>query len=98
MDCMNQEVKADKGKWRFSLVPRQFIKDVAEVREYGIAKYKDADNWRKVEIERYNDALVRHLFAYLDDPNSVDDESGIEHYKHLACNVAFICELLKGDK
>ena len=24
-----------------------------------------------------------------------DAESGIEHYKHMACNMAFICELMK---
>ena len=23
--------------------------------------------------------------------------SGIEHYKHIACNAAFICEILKGE-
>lgn len=35
--------------------------------------------------------------AYLADPKGVDEESGIEHYKHLACNLAFICEMEKDN-
>lgn len=91
----NQEVKADGGKLRPTLVPQQIIWDVAEVRKYGCEKYGDADNWKKVEVERYRDALYRHLLAYLENPASVDEESGIKHYKHLACNIAFICAMEK---
>lgn len=91
----NQTVKADAGKLRLSLVPPQIIRDIAEVREYGNAKYPEGgpDNWKQVEIERYRDALFRHLLAYLEDPYGVDEESGIEHYKHMACNMAFLCEM-----
>lgn len=91
----DQNAKADAGKLRLTLVPRQIIKDIAETREYGLKKYTDPENWRKVELERYRDALFRHLIAYLDDPDGVDEESGIKHYKHIATNVAFICELEK---
>ena len=89
----DQTAKQDAGKLRLSLVPPQIIRDVAEVREYGCKKYKDPDNWKRVEIERYRDAAYRHLLAYIEDPAGKDEESGIEHYKHLACNLAFICEL-----
>lgn len=92
---LSQTAKADAGKLQITLVPRQIIRDIAEVRMYGNRKYGDPDNWKEVEIERYRDALCRHLLAYLDDPDSVDEESGIPHYKHLACNVAFICEMEK---
>lgn len=91
-----QEAKLDDGKMRISLVPLQILSDIAEVREYGIKKYKDPDNWRRVEIERYANALFRHFAAFLRDPRSVDAESGIAHYKHMACNMAFICELMAG--
>ena len=30
---------------------------------------------------------------YLDNPKSVDEESGLNHLWHIACNVAFLCEL-----
>ena len=89
------EAKLDNGKMRISIVPLQIVSDIAEVREYGIRKYSDPGNWKCVEIERYANALFRHFRAFLRDPASVDDESGIEHYKHMACNMAFICALMK---
>lgn len=91
----NQKIKADNGKPKLTLVPQQIIYDICEVREYGNAKYPDGgpDNWRQVDIQRYRDALCRHLLAYLKNPSGVDEESGIEHYKHMACNMAFLCEM-----
>jgi hypothetical protein len=90
--------KDDKGKAKLSLVPVQIIRDIASVREYGTEKYHDPDNWRKVELQRYIDAFYRHWLAFLEDNHSKDAESGIEHYKHMACNMAFICELMKEGK
>lgn len=91
----DQTAKADEGKPKLTLVPRQIIYDIAEVREYGNNKYPEGgpDNWKKVDKQRYRDALFRHLLLYLDDPQGVDEESGIKHLKHIACNVAFLCEL-----
>lgn len=89
----NQEVKADRGKLRLTLVPTKVIKAIAEVRMYGTEKYHDPDNWRKVEKERYKDAAYRHWLAYLDDENSIDEESGLPHLWHLATNIAFLCEM-----
>jgi hypothetical protein len=91
----DQTIKADAGKLELRLVPTQIIRDIAEVRMYGNAKYGDSESWRKVEPERYVDALLRHILAFVDEPHGVDEESGIEHYKHAACNLAFLCELLK---
>lgn len=92
------EAKADAGKLRLSLVPVQAIRDIAQVREYGNAKYGSIANWRSVEVTRYIDALYRHLLEIVENPRSIDEESGIEHYKHIACNAAFLCELLKDRK
>ena len=91
----NQEIKADAGKRQIHLVPPQIINDIAQVREYGVEKYGASGSWRDVEIVRYIDALGRHYLEMLKDPLSKDAESGIEHYKHAACNIAFLCELLK---
>lgn len=90
--------KNDKGKLRLTLVPRQIIRDIAAVRMFGTEKYKDPDNWKTVEPERYRDAAYRHFLAYLDDPNSIDPESGLTHLAHLACNIAFLCELAEQPK
>ena len=91
----DQAAKKDAGKPQLTLVPTQILYDIAYVRMFGTAKYKDPDNWKKVEIERYRDALFRHLLLYLNDPQGVDEESGLPHLSHLACNVAFLCELEK---
>lgn len=89
----DQTAKADAGKDRLTLVPTSVIRKIAKIRMYGTDKYHDKNNWKKVEPERYKDAAFRHFLAYLDDPNSVDEESGLKHLWHLACNIAFLCEM-----
>lgn len=94
---VSQFAKADNGKLQISLVPMQINKDIAEVRMYGTNKYNSPNNWVIVEMQRYVDALLRHLIAFIEDNNSVDEESGIPHYKHAATNMAFICEMMRKD-
>lgn len=91
----DQEAKADAGKPQLRLVPTEIINCIARVREFAHKKYKDADSWKRVEKERYVDAMFRHLIKYVNDNNSVDEESGLPHLWHLACNVAFLCEMEK---
>lgn len=88
-----QAAKADAGKLQLTLVPREIIRAIAAIRMYGNEKYHDPENWRTVEPERYRDAAFRHFLAYLDDPQGVDEESGLPHLWHLACNVAFLVEM-----
>ena len=92
-DEYDQTAKKDWGKLRPTLVPTQIIWDIANVRDYGCQKYKDPDNWKRVEVERYRDALFRHLILYVNDPHGLDSESGLPHLWHLSCNAAFLCEL-----
>lgn len=94
--CGDVLAKADAGKPRISLVPTEIIRNIAEVRAYGDRKYGDTENWKTVEVERYRDALGRHLLAYFDDPHGLDSESKLPHLWHIACNVAFLCEMEKG--
>ena len=93
-----QEAKADSGKARLTLVPRKILFDIARVREYGNRKYGSSENWKQVEPERYRDAAFRHFCAYLDDPQGDDEESGLPHLWHLACNIAFLCEMEGAEK
>ena len=92
----NQEAKADGGKIRPTLVPTGLIRAVAAVREYGCRKYSDPDNWKRVEPDRYRDALYRHWLAYLEG-ETYDKESGLPHLWHLATNAAFLIELEKEE-
>lgn len=95
---MNYDAKADKGKPQLTLVPRKIIADIAYIRMYGTEKYGDADNWKKVEPQRYRDAAFRHFLKYLDEPDGVDEESGMPHLWHLACNIAFLCEMEQNNE
>lgn len=89
---MSDAAKFDQGKPRPTLVPVSMIDAVTAIREHGCKKYKDPDNWRTVEPQRYRDAAYRHWLAYLKG-ETADPESGYPHLWHLACNIAFLIEM-----
>lgn len=93
-----QGAKADAGKVQLTLCPTEIIKAIARVRMFGTAKYGDRDNWQMVEEQRYRDAAYRHWLAYLGDPCGVDEESGLPHLWHLACDIAFLIEFEEGER
>ena len=94
-DEKNQSAKADSGKPILSYVPKEIIFEIEKVRKFGVEKYKDPDNWKKVEMERYHEALLRHTLAIWNDINARDAESGLLHLSHIATNVAFLLEMMK---
>lgn len=89
-----QNAKKDGGKIAITLVPMEMVEAAAVVRMYGNEKYPDGgvDNWKQVDVERYRNALFRHLFQYLREPYGIDTESGLPHWYHVTCNVAFITQ------
>lgn len=87
--------KHDQGKPIPLHVPTQILHDIMEVRGYGVKKYNDPENWRTLELDRLINALLRHTLAFWENPYAVDEESRLAHYKHMACNLAFICEMMK---
>lgn len=94
----NQESKSDGGKPRPSLVPPALIRGVDAIREFGTARYGSPDNWRKVEPQRYWDALLRHGLAAWDNWKAVDPESGMPHLWHIACNASFLMQYMEEEK
>lgn len=94
---MSIQYKHDDGKPRLDLVPPAVIEAIGYVRTYGVKKYGDSENWKKVEPYRYKAALMRHICKYLRDEDAVDNESGLPHLWHIACNIAFLCELERED-
>lgn len=97
-DRADQSAKTDAGKIRPTLVPPALIEAVAAVREYGCSKYHDPDNWRRVEPQRYWEATLRHALAAWDNYEAIDDESGLPHLAHMACDIAFILQIMKENK
>ena len=88
----SQEAKADGGKLRPTLCPTEIIWAITAIREYGCKKYHDPDNWKRVEPDRYRAAAYRHWLAYVAGQKN-DEESGLPHLWHLACNIAFLIEM-----
>lgn len=90
---MDQTAKRDAGKPRPTLVPPKIIWAITKVREFGCTKYKDPDNWRRVEPQRYRDAAYRHWLAYLENTDSIDEESGLPSLWHLLTDIGFLVVL-----
>lgn len=93
----DQRAKADAGKLHLSYVPPAGITAIARVREYGVEKYHDPENWRKVEFDRYYEAFLRHVLAMWNDPYSVDFESGLPHLWHALTNGAFMAQMMEDE-
>lgn len=89
--------KYDEGKPRPSLVPVAAIEAIMQVREFGKAKYADAEDWRKVPREKWLDALLRHVLHIWNNPLALDDESGLPALWHVITNAAFLCAAYKDD-
>jgi len=88
------EAKQTKGKPRLSLVPFDIVYAIEKVRQFGIKEYKDPDNWKTVPIEKFYDALFRHIGKILMG-ETIDHKSGLPHTFHASCNLSFIIHLEK---
>lgn len=82
--------KETKGKPILSLVPRGINECIARVREYGIKKYGSADGWKQMSRQDYWEACLRHAEKARNNIDSVDEESGLPHTWHLACDLSFV--------
>lgn len=80
--------KFDNDKPRFSLVNVDFLESLIRVLELGAKKYGEY-NWQKLDVERIENAAMRHLLEILKG-NEVDQESGEPHASHLAANAMFL--------
>jgi len=94
MESEAKQVIADKhdvDKPRVELVDPGFILEVAKVLAHGAEKY-GADNWRKgLPWMRTYASVLRHMFLWAKGEDC-DQESGISHLAHAACNIMFLLE------
>lgn len=74
-----------KGKPRFDLIDREYLKDWATLMEQGAVKYGE-DNWRLAnsveELNRFKASAFRHFIAWM---NGEVDEG---HHVAVAFNIA----------
>jgi hypothetical protein len=86
---IDEFIKRDKGKLMLSLIEPEFIQGTAMVLTLGAEKY-EIDNWKKCDdTKRYKDALLRHVYDYLNG-DKFDDETGVSHLYHACCNLMFL--------
>jgi hypothetical protein len=90
--------KYDQDKLQYSLIPPYALEQVAKNLTVGLKKYKERNNWKKVEgaEQRYLDALYRHLEAHrrgevYDPDSSVPD---MPHLAAVAVNAMFLLEFM----
>ena len=90
-------LKYDAGKLRYSLIPPEATRALAEVLTFGARKYAP-NSWQTVPNapERYLDALMRHLEAHRSG-ELYDPESNLPHVYHLLCNAAFLAYFTTKD-
>lgn len=88
----NNKVKDKAGKPQMRLILPRAAEALVRVREYGLKKYPDAENWKHVPKEDWEDALLRHLMKYIDGEKT-DSESGMPHLWHALCNLSYMIEL-----
>jgi hypothetical protein len=93
--------KADATKIRAGLVLLNFahaLQAVAEIGTFGARKYSD-NGWKQVPagIDRYTDALLRHLLAE-GTGEYLDQDSGLLHAAHCAWNALARLELMLNEE
>jgi hypothetical protein len=87
---MDDGIKYDTDKRRWSLVPKSVLNEVIDVLEYGSKKYSD-NNWMQVPDAktRYYDAAMRHMDAWWQGEIN-DPETGKSHLAHAMCCLMFL--------
>lgn len=80
-----------EGKPELGLVYTSTLVAIAKVRRFGINKHGNSEDWRTTPEVNHQDAMLRHLFAYIDG-EEFDPESGEPHLSHLITTASFEIE------
>lgn len=101
-ETVEKFLKFDSGKAMPELMDPEFLLMCGRVMAMGMKKY-GRDNWKLCDDpSRCLGALFRHLLAAMEDPSSLDEESGLPHLAHAAINcmmawrTAQLCEAADG--
>lgn len=86
---VQQGLRYNQGKLRWSLVDFPSLESAVRVLEYGATKY-EPDNWKRgLHVKGMVESLLRHTFAFLNGED-LDAESGQSHIGHVICNAMYI--------
>jgi hypothetical protein len=85
------------GKPPLTSVPTGIVEAIARVRQYGLESGKyPRESWKGLtsddDLMNIADAAYRHFIEYIRNPESMDEDSGLPHLWHAACNIAFLID------
>ena len=92
-----ESVKDSAGKPNTMLLLTRADEQIIKIREYGLTKYPNADNWKGIHVDTWVAAAIRHLFKYVRGEYE-DEESGESHLSHALCNLAYAVERIEMEK
>lgn len=82
-------LKHDSGKAPLDLLPYDSLEEIAKVLDFGAKKYTRG-NWSNgIKESRLIAAALRHIHQY-NSGMDLDEESGVSHAAHAACNLLFL--------
>lgn len=81
-------VKCSSGKRNWNLLDLKLLRGIVDVLTLGAAKYSP-DNWKRVPVEEYEEALMRHWDEYRSGVTK-DKDDGMHPLYHLGCCLIFI--------
>lgn len=94
---MDKALKYNQNKPMWSLVDFKSFEGMVKVLEFGAKKY-EAHNWKKgLYTSEICESLLRHLFEHMSG-NRIDNESGLPHIDHVACNIMFLSWMTNNKK
>ena len=85
-------MKDKKDKIPVGLIPAVALFEVAKVLSFGRTKYYEG-SWVNVAPKDLLDAALRHIYTY-QMGEVYDNESGLHHLSHAACNLLFLLVLV----
>jgi hypothetical protein len=88
---MGGGLRYNNGKAELHQVPTSLILAVAKTLMYGAQKYEKGNFRKGMSWTCVYDCLQRHMMKWLDGEQN-DEESGLPHLYHAACNIAFLIE------
>ena len=88
---MGGGLRYNNGKAELHQVPSSLTMAVAKTLMYGAQKYEKGNFRKGMSWVSVYDCLQRHMLKWLDG-EAVDEESGLPHLYHAACNISFLIE------
>ncbi len=83
--------KDTEGKYKPSLMYTSLIKNISNVRMYGIEKYGNSEDWVSTTSIDHLDAAIRHIRKHIEG-FPFDSESNLPSLAHAVTNLMFEIE------